>query len=93
MQKTKYFTCIYHSILFFCFKRRKITFNTLFDYETNNRKELQNIAINHPANIDYKDFIKIYRECAKESYNFLTIDTTLPSTNNLRFRKNLFDTL
>ena len=59
----------------------------------NNRKELQNIAINHSANIGYKDFIKIYRECVKEPYSFLTIDTTLPSSNPLRFRKNLFDTL
>ena len=40
--------------------------------------------------IDYKDFIKIYRKCTKEPYNLLTIDTTLPSTNPLRFRKNLF---
>ena len=59
----------------------------------NNKKELQNIAINHSADIDYKDFIKIYRECTKEPYNFLTIDTTLPSSNPLRFRKNFFDTL
>ena len=59
----------------------------------NNKKKLQNIAINHSADIDYKDFIKIYRECTKEPYNFLTIDTTLPSTNLLKFRKNLFDTL
>ena len=59
----------------------------------NNRKELQNIAINHSADIDYKDFIKMYRECTKEPYNFLTIDIKLPSTNPLRFRKNLFDTL
>ena len=59
----------------------------------NNKRELQNIAINHSADIDYKDFIKIYRECAKGPYNFLTIGTTLPSTNTLRFRKNLFDTL
>ena len=59
----------------------------------NNKRELQNIAINHSADIDYKDFIKIYRECTKEPYNFLTIDTTLPSTNPLRFRKNVFDTL
>ena len=34
----------------------------------------------------------MYRECTKEPYSFLTIDTTLPSTNTLRFRKNLFDT-
>ena len=59
----------------------------------NNKKELQNFAINHSAEIDYKDSIKIYRECTKEPYNFLTIGTTLPSSNPLRFRKNLFDTL
>ena len=53
----------------------------------NNRKELQNIAINHSADIDYQDFIKIYRECTKEPYNFLTIDTTLPASDPLRFRK------
>ena len=58
----------------------------------NNKRELQNIATNHSANIDYKDFMKIYKECTKEPYNFLTIGTTLPSTNTLRFRKNLFDT-
>ena len=59
----------------------------------NSKRELQNIAINHSADIDYKDFIKIYRECTKEPYSFLTIDTTLPSSNPLIFRKNLFDTL
>ena len=64
-----------------------------FIMKINNKRELQNIAINHSADIDYRDFIKIYRECTKEPYNFLTIDTTLPSTNSLRFRKNLFDTL
>ena len=57
----------------------------------NNKRELQNIAINHSADIDYQDFIKIYRECTKEPYNFLTIDTTLPASDPLRFRKNLFD--
>ena len=55
--------------------------------------ELRNIAINHSADIEYKDFIKMYRECTKEPYNFLTTDTTLPSTNSLRFRKNLFGAL
>ena len=58
-----------------------------------NIREIQNIAINHSADIDYNDFIKIYRKCTKEPYNFLTIDTTLPSINTLRFRKNLFDSL
>ena len=56
----------------------------------NNKRELQNIAINHSADIDYKDFGKIYRECTKEPSSFLTTDTTLPASDPLRFRKNLF---
>ena len=59
----------------------------------NNKRELQNIAINHSADIDYKDFMKIYRECIKEPFNFLTIDATLPSSNPLRLRKHLLSTL
>ena len=55
---------------------------------TSNR-ELQNIAINLSADIDYKDFVKIYRECTKKPYSFLTIDTTLPASDPLRIRKNL----
>ena len=30
-------------------------------FKLHNKRELQNIAINHSADIDYKDFIKIYR--------------------------------
>ena len=36
----------------------------------NNKRELQNIAINHSAYIDYNDFMKIYREFIKEPYFF-----------------------
>ena len=59
----------------------------------NNKRDLQNISINHSADIDYKDFVNIYRECTKEPYSFLTIGTTLPASNPLRFRKNLFKSL
>ena len=31
----------------------------------NSKSHLQNIAINHSADIDYKDFMKIYRECTR----------------------------
>ena len=58
----------------------------------NNKRELQNIAINHSADIDYKDFVKIYRECTRKPYSFLTIITTLPESDPLRFRKNSLPT-
>ena len=35
-----------------------------------NRRELQNVAINHSTDIDYKDFLKFYRNCTKEPYSF-----------------------
>ena len=56
-----------------------------------NKIELQNIAINHSAHIDYDDFVKIYRNCTKEPYYFLTVDTTLPADDPMRFRKNFSD--
>ena len=59
--------------------------------KTNNRRELQSIAINHSADIDYQDFIKICRECTKVPYSFLTTDTTLPASDPLRFKKNCFN--
>ena len=59
----------------------------------NNKRELQNIAINHSADIDYKDFMKFYRKCTSEPYYFLAIDTTLSACNPLRFRKNILNAI
>ena len=60
-------------------------------FKLNNKRELQNIAINHSADIDYKNFVKIYRNGTKEPYNFLTIDTTQPVDK--RFKNNFNDPL
>ena len=51
----------------------------------NNKRELQNIATNHSPDIDYNDFVKIYRKCTKEPYSCLTVDTTLPASVPLKF--------
>ena len=56
-----------------------------------NKRELQQIAINHSSDISTKDFTNIYIERTAEPYSFLVIDTTLASNNPLRFRKNLFN--
>ena len=55
----------------------------------NNRKKLQNIVINHSVDIDYNNFLRIYRECTRETYSFLTMDTTLSAGDPLRLRINL----
>ena len=51
------------------------------------KRELQQISINHSSNINTKDFIKIYKKSTDEPYSFLVNDSTLSSDNPLRFRK------
>ena len=56
-----------------------------------NKRELQQIALNHSSDIDFKGFMKIYKKCTAEPYYFLVNDTALPSDNPLRLRKNLLE--
>ena len=55
-----------------------------------NIKELRQFTSNHSSDIDFKNFIYIYKKCAAEPYSFFVNDATLPLDNPLRFRKNLF---
>ena len=53
----------------------------------NSKIELKNIGIDHSADIDYNNFMKIYRKCTREPFNFLTIDTTFPASLIFPFQK------
>ena len=53
------------------------------------KRELQQIALIHSSDIDFRDFMKIYKKCTAKPYSFLVNDTTLPSDDPLSFRKNL----
>ena len=67
----------------------RLNSNQFFIMKIPNKRELQQIALYHSSDIDFKNFIKICKKCTGEPYSFLDIDTTLPSDNPLRFRKNL----
>ena len=54
-----------------------------------NKRELQQIALNHSSDIDFKDFMNIYKKCTAKPYSFLVNDTTVPSDDPLRFKKYL----
>ena len=51
--------------------------------------ELKQIASLHSSEIDYKDFMKLYKDYTEELDSFLVNDTTLVSESPLRFRNNL----
>ena len=76
-----------------CFKVPKdVRLNTthFFIAKIPNKRELQQIAINHSSDISTKDFKNI-KKCTTELYSFLVNDATLASNDPLRFRKNLFN--
>ena len=56
-----------------------------------NKRELQQIALDHSSDIDFKDFIKIHKKCTDKPYSFIVNDATLSSGNPLRFRKSLYN--
>ena len=68
---------------------KDVRLNTIyfFIWKIPNKRELQQIAINHSSDINTKDFTNIYRKYTAEPYSFLVNDTTLASNNPSSFRK------
>ena len=72
---------------------KEVRLNTthFFIMKIPNKRELQQIAISHSSDIDFKDFIRIYKKCTDKPYSFLVNDTTLASDDPLRFINNLYN--
>ena len=72
---------------------KNIRLNTMhfFIMKIPNKQEFQQIALNHSFDIDFKDFMKIYKKWTAKPYSFLVNDKTLPSDKPLRFKKNLLE--
>ena len=58
-----------------------------FFMKISKKRELQQIEFNHSSDIDFQDFMKLYKKCDAKPYSFFIVDATLPSENSLRFRK------
>ena len=71
-------------------KTRRLNAAHYFIMEIPNKKELQQTASNHSSDIEFKYFMKLYKDYTKEPFSLLVNDFTLPSDNPLRFRENLF---
>ena len=41
-----------------------------FIMKISNKRELQQVALNHSTDIDFNDFIKIYKKCTAKPYSF-----------------------
>ena len=55
------------------------------------KRELQHIASNHLCDIEFKNFMKLYKDYTKEKFSFLVNNATLLSDNPLKFFKKTYD--
>ena len=51
----------------------------------------EKIAFNRSSDIDFKDFMNLYKKCIAKPYSVLVIDTTLVPDSPSRFRENLLE--
>ena len=56
-----------------------------------NKRELQEIELNHLPDTNSKNFIKIYKKCTAGPFSFLVNDALLASDNPLRLTKNILN--
>ena len=52
-------------------KAVRVNSTHFFIMKISNKRELQQIALNHSSDIDFKDFMKIYKKWPKKKYSFL----------------------
>ena len=72
-------------------KNITLTSTHYFIMKIPNKQELQEIAFTHSSDIDFKDFMNVYKQCTRKPYSFLLIDATLASGNTLRVRNNILE--
>ena len=70
-------------------KNIRLNFTHYFVMKIPKKRELQQVAFNHYSDIDFEDFVNLYKKCTSKSFSFLVIQATLATDNSFRFRKNL----
>ena len=68
-------------------KDARLNSTHFFTMKIPNKRELNQTALNHSSDIDFKDFMKIYRKCTAEPYSFSVNDTNLTSDDPLRLER------
>ena len=72
-------------------KNIRLNSKRYFDMKILNKRELQQIALNHSSDIDFEDFMNLYKKCTAKPHYFLVIDTILASDNYSRFKTSLLE--
>ena len=81
---------LYHNLILKCLKNYiKLNEKHYCIIKIPDKREFQQIVLNHWADNDFQNFMKLLQRLYERTISFLVNDTTLPSDNPLKFRKNL----
>ena len=74
-------------------KNIRLISNNYFVMKISNKIDFQQIAFNHSSDIDFQNFMNLYKKFIAEPYPLLVTDTILSSDNFSHFRMNLLGTI
>ena len=68
-------------------KPKNIALNSTnyFIMKPTNKRELEHIVLNHSSDINFEDFMSLYKKRTTKPYSVLAVDATLASDNSLLF--------
>ena len=76
---------------FFVQKNIRLNSTHYFIMKIPNKQEFQQTEFNHSSDIDFKDFMNLYKKCTTKLHSFSVIGATLVSDIRSHFRKNLLE--
>ena len=91
--RTAKWDCVITQSYFAVPKNIRLISNNYFIMKISNKIDFQQIAFNHSSDIDFQNFMNLYKKSIAEPYSLLVTDTTLPSDNFSRLRINLLGTI
>ena len=91
--RTAKWDCVITQSYFAVPKNIRLISNNYFIMKISNKIDFQQIAFNHSSDLDFQNFMNLYKKSIAEPYSLLVTDTTLPSDNFSHFRINLLGTI
>ena len=78
-RKTNIFLAFITQSFFAVQKNIRINSTSYFVMKIPNKRDLQQITFNHSSDVDFQEFMNLYKKCTEKLNSVLVIDTTLAS--------------
>ena len=74
-------------------KNIRLNYMHCFIMKVLNKWKLHQIAFNHSSDVEFQDFMNLFKNYTAKPYSLFVIDSTLASDNSSCFSKNILETI